>query len=71
MDLPEEYTLTIYTVNGELVWEQDETHDDAGDGITFWNLRTINNQEVSPGLYIFTLDTQSGCSHIGKFAIVR
>jgi hypothetical protein len=71
MDLPEEYTLTIYTVNGELVWEQDETHDDAGDGIAFWNLRSVNNQEVSPGLYIFTLDTESGCSHIGKFAIVR
>jgi len=79
MDLPEKYTLSIYTVTGELVWSQDEGHQDAGDGITFWDLRSINNQEVSPGLYIFTLDAESGtgsnrkteCSHIGKFAIVR
>ena len=76
MDLPEKYSLSIYTVTGELVWSQDESHQDAGDGITFWDLRSINNQEVSPGLYIFTLDAESGtgssvCSHIGKFAIVR
>jgi len=79
MDLPEKYTLTIYTVNGELVWSQNENHEDAGDGLAFWNLRSINNQEVSPGLYLFTLDAESGsgssrkveCSHVGKFAIVR
>ena len=77
MDLPEKYTLSIYTVTGELVWEQNELHENAGDGITFWDLRSVNNQEVSPGLYIYTLDAESGsnrqsdCSHIGKFAIVR
>ena len=77
MDLPDKYTLSIYTVTGELVWSQNETHQDAGDGIAFWDLRSINNQEVTPGLYLFTLDAESGdsreteCSHIGKFAIVR
>ena len=77
MDLPEKYTLSIYTVTGELVWEQNELHENAGDGITFCDLRSVNNQEVSPGLYIYTLDAESGssrqseCSHIGKFAIVR
>ena len=77
MDLPNKYTLSIYTVSGELVWSQNETHQDAGDGIAFWNLRSVNNQEVSPGLYLFTLNAESGdsreteCTHIGKFAIVR
>ena len=77
MDLPEKYTLSIYTISGELVWSQNETHQDAGDGIAFWDLRSVNNQEVSPGLYLFTLNAESGesretkCSHIGKFAIVR
>jgi hypothetical protein len=77
MDLPEQYTLSIYTVTGELVWSQNESHQDAGDGITFWDLRSVNNQDVAPGLYVFTLDAESGssrkkeCSHIGKFAIVR
>ncbi len=75
MDLPEKYKLSIYTVTGEHVWTQDEAHQDAGDGMAFWDLRSVNNQEVSPGLYIYTLETmknsKSTCKHIGKFAIVR
>ena len=73
-NLPDEYTLTIYTVSGELVWSQTDSHPEAQPGMTFWDLRTINNQEPSPGLYLFTLETnedQSECKHIGKFAIVR
>ena len=81
MNLPDEYTLTIYTVSGELVWSQNETHEYVPQaGMTFWDLRTINNQEVAPGLYLYTLDTEvksgsgerkSVCKHVGKFAIVR
>ena len=75
-DLPEKYDLKIYTINGEFVWSQDETYIDAGDGVTFWNLRTVNNQEVAPGLYLFTVDARddngnSVCNYIGKLAIVR
>ena len=75
MDLPEKYKLRIYTVTGEHVWTQDETHQDAGNGLAFWDLRSVNNQEVSPGLYIYTIDAmkdeKSVCKHVGKFAIVR
>ena len=79
MDLPERYTLSIYTISGELVWSQNESHPDAGDGLTFWDLRSVNNQEVSPGLYIYTLNAEnvygdnreSVCNYVGKFAIVR
>ena len=80
-NLPDKYKLTIYTVSGELVWSQDESHYSVPQpGITFWDLRTVNNQEVAPGLYLYTLETeeesssgerQSICKHIGKFAIVR
>ena len=81
LNLPDQYTLTIYTVSGELVWSQNENHEYVPQpGMTFWDLRTINNQEPAPGLYLYTLDTQtesssgereSVCKHIGKFAIVR
>ncbi len=75
-DLPERYDLKIYTINGEFVWQQDETYDVAGDGVTFWNLRTINNQEVAPGLYIYTVqalteDRTAVCDYVGKLVIVR
>ena len=78
-DLPEQYNLKIYTINGEFVWEQNESYTDAGDGVTFWNLRTINNQEVAPGLYIYTVEAiddvggerVSVCDYVGKLVIVR
>ena len=35
-----------------------------------WNVRTINNQEITPGLYIFAVETPDD-KHIGKFAVIR
>ena len=36
-----------------------------------WNVRTVNNQEVAPGLYIYAVETPEGKKHIGKFAVIR
>jgi hypothetical protein len=33
-------------------------------------LRTVNNQEIAPGLYIFTVEAGQE-KHIGKFVVVR
>jgi len=68
-NLPSECTITIYTISGEKVFAI--KHDDEGYGDAEWDLRTINNQEVAPGLYLYTVVTSSGEKHIGKFAIVR
>ncbi len=67
--LPAKCTITIYTISGEEVVSLE--HDDATDGNLFWNLRTINNQVIAPGLYIFTVIDGSGEKFIGKFAVVR
>jgi hypothetical protein len=37
-------------------------------------MRTVNNQEVAPGLYIFHVVEKDGVSQdpfIGKFAVIR
>ena len=72
--LPQECTINIFTITGERV--NTIEHSDPYDGNAWWNIRTINNQEVAPGLYIYTVEVgQEGQSdyvkHIGKFAIVR
>ncbi|HJL78977.1 MAG TPA: hypothetical protein QF355_06735 [Candidatus Marinimicrobia bacterium] len=67
-NLPALCTITIFTVTGEKVITLD--HDSVSDGNYFWNLRTINNQEIAPGLYLFAVETKTD-KHIGKFAIVR
>ena len=49
-------------------------HDDPASGNAWWDMRTLNNQEVSPGLYIFHVEepnSSGGDPYIGKFAVIR
>ena len=61
-------TIKVYTVSGELVATLE--HDDVN-GFMFWDLRTINNQEVAPGLYLFTVESDGSDDFVGKFAVIR
>jgi hypothetical protein len=67
--LPSRCTIRIYTVRGELV--QTLRHDGSDDGYVAWNLRTKDNLDLAPGLYIFHLDGGNLGSNIGKFAIIK
>jgi len=67
--LPKQCTIKIYTITGEFVFEL--KHDSITDGSEFWDLRTINNQEVSPGLYLYAVTEPGGDTFVDKFAIVR
>jgi hypothetical protein len=67
--LPRNCTIRIYTVRGELV--RTLTHDGSTDGYVYWDLRTKDNLDVAPGLYVFHVDGGSFGSHIGKFAIIK
>jgi hypothetical protein len=67
--LPSGCTIRIYTVRGELV--QTLRHDGSTTGFLPWNLRTKDNLDVAPGLYLFHVDAAGLGSHIGKFAIIK
>jgi hypothetical protein len=67
--LPQSCTVRIYTVRGDLV--QTMRHDGSTDGYIAWDLRTKDNLDVAPGLYIYHVDAGSLGSHIGKFAIIK
>ena len=64
INLPETCSITIYTISGEKVHSL--KHDNINDGNAWWDLRTINNQEISPGLYLFSVETEND-KYIGKF----
>ncbi len=66
--LPTECRIQIFTVSGERL--KSIVHSDPYDGNEFWNLRTENNQEIAPGLYIYVVESGSK-KHVGKFAVVR
>jgi hypothetical protein len=66
--LPARCTIRIYTVLGDLV--QILEHDGSTDGYVPWDLRTRDNLDVAPGLYLFHVDADAG-RKIGKFAIIK
>ena len=63
-------TVKIYTISGE--WVNTVSSEEMAEyqGTIEWNIRSLNNQEVAPGLYIYVVES-SGYDHIGKFAVVR
>ncbi|NUN71025.1 MAG: hypothetical protein HUU02_15090, partial [Bacteroidetes bacterium] len=68
-NLPLNATVRIYTVRGELV--RTLTQDGSMTGVIPWDLRTKDNLDAAPGLYIFQVDAGSTGSSIGKFAIIK
>jgi hypothetical protein len=67
--IPAGSVIRIYTVKGELV--QTLRHDGSTDGYVAWNLRTKDNLDVAPGLYIFHVEAGGLEPHIGKFAVIK
>ena len=68
-NLPQECRISIFTITGEIVKVLD--HSSQFDGNEWWDLRTENNQEVVPGLYIYHVESKNGKEKIGKFAVIR
>ena len=62
-------TIRIYTVDGDLV--QTLRQDGSNEGYVAWNLRTKDNLDMAPGLYLFHVDAPGVGTHIGKFAVVK
>jgi hypothetical protein len=67
--LPARCTVRIFNLVGELV--QTLVHDGSNDGFIAWDLRTKDQLDVAPGLYIFHVDGGAAGRTSGKFAIVK
>ena len=70
-NLPEKCTINVFTLTGEHV--NTIEHENSESGNAWWDMRTVNNQEIAPGLYLFHVE-QAGSSNepfIGKFAVIR
>ena len=68
-NLPQSCTIRIFTVRGDLV--QTLRQDGSTGGYVAWDLRTKDNLEVAPGLYIYHVDAGAIGTFIGKFAIIK
>ena len=64
--------IRIYTLYGDFV--KDIPFDGrSGDGTASWNLVTRNGQDIASGIYLFTVDVDSGgfSRVVGKFTVIR
>lgn len=72
--LPEECTIRIFTLSGDLV--QILHHEPGSDGyrgpsVEAWDLTTYNDQEVGFGIYIYHIKAEGIGEKLGKFAIIK
>lgn len=62
-------TIRIYTVRGDLV--QTLRQDGSSAGFVPWNLRSKDNLDVAPGLYVYAVEAPGYSSTVGKFAVIK
>jgi len=65
--VPQECTIRIYTLAGDLVQTLD--HND-GTGEVWWDLMSSNRQQVASGIYLFHVESPVG-EFLGRFAVVK
>ena len=56
-------------MRGDLV--QTLRQDGSNAGFVAWNLRTRDNLDLAPGLYIFQVEAPGVKTSVGKFAVVK
>ncbi len=68
--LPQECTIRIYTVSGQLV--QTMKHQGSNDnGQMAWDLVSRDGMNISFGMYIYHVDAGPIGSHVGRFAVIK
>ncbi len=67
-NLPAKCTIRIYTLDGDLVKEI--KHNDPSSSYGSWNLINENTQAVVSGIYLYSVESESG-NQIGKFVIIK
>jgi hypothetical protein len=67
--IPQGATIRLYTVHGDLV--RMLRQDGSLNGFVPWDLRTKDNLDAAPGLYVFHVDAPGLGTYVGKFAIIK
>jgi hypothetical protein len=70
LNLPPRCTVKIYTVSGDLVREFGHPGPTTNtDSKLTWNLRSANNEIVTSGIYLYSVESEWG-HQIGKIVII-
>ncbi|MBN1755482.1 hypothetical protein JW877_04625 [bacterium] len=69
--LPQECTIRIYNLAGDLVRTLEHFATIEDGGVEEWDIRTEDDQIPASGVYIYYLSTPGGQEKTGKFSIIR
>jgi hypothetical protein len=67
--IPTGAVIRIYTVHGDLV--RTLRQDGSVAGFVAWDLRTKDNLDVAPGLYVYHVDAPGLGTFLGKLAVIK
>lgn len=67
--IPQGAIVRLYTVHGDLV--RTLRQDGSLNGYVPWDLRTKDNLDVAPGLYVYHVEAPGMGRYVGKFAIIK
>ncbi|MCK5126894.1 MAG: hypothetical protein KAR42_11620 [candidate division Zixibacteria bacterium] len=67
VNLPNECTIRVYTLAGELIRQLDH---DNGTGTEEWDLLSESYKGIAAGVYLFNVESQYG-NYNGKFAVIK
>ncbi|HSG28884.1 MAG TPA: hypothetical protein VLA34_10420, partial [Candidatus Krumholzibacterium sp.] len=70
-NVPAVCDIKIYTVSGDLVWEGSHANEGGDDGIISWNVMNKEGNEVSSGVYIYRIESETGGARYGKIVVIR
>lgn len=70
INLPPKCTIKIFTLRGYLV-DTVEHDSPINNGSESWNMLSKDAMEIAYGVYLFHIETPSGESTVGKFAVIK
>jgi hypothetical protein len=68
--LPQNCTISIYTIDGSLVNSLPHSST-IDDGIEYWDLTTKDNFPIAYGVYIYHIDAGEAGEKVGRFAVIK
>ena len=68
VNVPANCTIRIYTVSGDLVWELEHNNNE---GNIEWDGKNRGGQDVTSGVYIFSVKDNGGGQSFGKLIVIR
>lgn len=69
INLPSVCTIRIYTLSGELVKTLE--HEDQFSSVQDWDMISSDVQLIASGIYLFSVEDESGKTQVGKFVVLK